>query len=153
MKLLHQITQDNENLKTEIISFINQYGITGLQEAMQLYINLSQDYICRTKRSIQKVKIRDIYYLTIRGHNITIHTENRTCQKYGTLQEELILLSPYGFLKCNQSCIVSVSKIKEIENNTLILDNNDKLHISRTCAAKILSAFNCAVPTLYPERP
>lgn len=150
MKLSEYTIQDD--LETELISFIRQYGLTGLKEAMQLYAEASQDYICKTKTSVYKIKIKDIYYLKIRGHHITVHTENGIYRKYGTLHQEFSLLSPYGFLKCSQSCIVSLRRIKEIENNTLILTNGDRLHISRTCTAKILTSFNRTSVTFYPEK-
>lgn len=142
MELSHQIIQNNDNLKAELISFVTLYGISGLQEAMRLYIETSQNYICKTKTSVRKIKIRDIYYLQIHGHKITIHTANDIYHKYGTLHEEFAVLSAYGFLKCSQSCIVSLNRIKEIEGNSLILTNGDRLHVSRTYTAKVLTAFN-----------
>ena len=59
MELSHQIIQNNDNLKAELISFVTLYGISGLQEAMRLYIETSQNYICKTKTSVRKIKIRD----------------------------------------------------------------------------------------------
>ena len=152
MELSQQIIQNNENLKADLISFIKLYGVSGLQEAMQLYTEACQNYICKTKASVRKIKIMDIYYLKIHGHKITVHTANDTYNKYGTLHKELALLSAYGFLKCSQSCIVSLRRIREIENNTLTLTNGDRLHISRTCTAKILTAFNRTSVTFYPEK-
>ena len=96
MELSHQIIQNNDNLKAELISFVTLYGISGLQEAMRLYIETSQNYICKTKTSVRKIKIRDIYYLQIHGHKITIHTANDIYHKYGTLHEEFAVLSAYG---------------------------------------------------------
>ena len=40
--------------------------------------------------------------------------------KYGTLANELKVLSMYGFMKCNQSCLVSLDKIKTIRRNEVI---------------------------------
>ena len=48
--------------------------------------------------------------------------------KYGTLANELKVLSMYGFMKCNQSCLVSLDKIKTIRRNEVILINNIRLH-------------------------
>ena len=121
MKLSEYTIQDN--LETELISFIRQYGLTGLKEAMQLYAEASQDYICKTKTSVYKIKIKDIYYLKIRGHHITVHTENGIYRRYGTLHD------------------------------TIILCNHDRLHISRTCTAKILTSFHRSSAALLPEKP
>lgn len=132
----------NKPLQSDILTFIATYGESALQEAMQQYIDGQQEYICKTKSYTSIIKVRDIYYLEIKEHNITVHTNHGTYRKYGTLNQELSILSPYGFIKCNQSCIVSLSKIKTIQNNDVILIDNTLLHISRLYTPKLLAAFN-----------
>lgn len=134
--------QDDDQLRTELIDFISLYGMSGLREALRLYTSTSPDYICKTKTSVYRINIHDIYYLKICGHQIMIHTSNDIYQKYGVLHKELEFLAPHGFIKCCQSCIVALNKIKGIEDNTIILINNDRLHVSRTCMAKVLTSFN-----------
>jgi len=116
--------------------------MSGLDDALQLYQNTHQKYICKTRKSISQINIYDIYYLEIEKHNITIHTEHETYQKYGALTKELKALSPYGFIKCTQSCIVSICKIKTINHDDIILVNDVKLHLSRKYASQILIAFS-----------
>lgn len=137
----------NKNLHTNLSAFLDQHGISGLEDALQLYNNTHQKYICKTKESISQINIYDIYYLEIRKHNITIHAQHETYQKYGTLSNELKALSPYGFVKCTQSCIVSLSKIKSIRHDDIILINDVKLHMSRKYASHILIAFSQYKPT------
>ena len=132
----------NRTLQSDILTFIATYGETALQEAMQQYINEQQEYICKTKSYTSIIKIRDIYYLEIKEHNITVHTNHGTYKKYGTLSQELSILSSYGFIKCNQSCIISLSKIRTIRNNDIILIDGTLLHISRLYAPKLFAAFN-----------
>lgn len=141
MGWMQEIAQ-SESIQNTLTTFVDQYGISGLENALNLYSNMQQKYICKTKTSISKIKIVDIYYLEIKTHTITIHTKHDTYHKYGTLTEEEKRLSPYGFIKCNQSCIVSLEKIKSISNNTIILVNNIKLHMSQYYAPKVLIAFS-----------
>ena len=101
-----------------------------------------QKYICKTKKSISQINIYDIYYLEIEKHNITIHTNHGTYEKYGALSKELKALSSYGFVKCTQSCIVSLNKIKTINYGDIILINDVKLHMSRKYASQILIVFS-----------
>lgn len=129
------------NIFTDIQSFIAMYGELALLEAMQQYIDNQQVYIYKYKTHLSKIKINDIYYIQSKQHCITIHTLQNTFKKYGTLTEELTTLSPYGFVKCSQSCIVSLSKIKIIQNNDAVLIDDTKLHISRSCFPKIFAAF------------
>lgn len=130
------------NILTDIQSFITTYGEAALQEAIQQYIDNQQIYILKTKYQTTKIKISDIYYLKSQQHNITIHTSHGTYKKYGTLSQELTTLYPYGFIKCTQSCIVSLSKIRTIQNNDITLTDDTVLHVSRSYAPKVLTAFN-----------
>ena len=132
----------NRTLQSDILTFIATYGESALQEAMQQYIDNQQTYICKTRSKISKIKISDIYYLETIQHNITVYTAHGKYKKYGTLSQELNTLSPYGFIKCNQSCIVSLNKIRDIQNSTITLIDDTELHVSRIYAPKVLTAFN-----------
>ncbi len=102
----------NKKQQLYLSNFLNQYGISGLEQALQFFIDMQQEYVCKTKISISKIKINDIYYLKIQKHNISIYTKHDEYYKYGTLNNELKQLSAYNFVKCNQSCLVSIGKIK-----------------------------------------
>lgn len=132
----------NKNLQSVILTFIAAYGESALQEAMQQYADSHQTYICRTKSQVTRIKIHDIYYLQINQHSISIHTSHGVYKKYGSLSQELTTLYPYGFIKCNQSCIVALNKIRTIQNNDIILNDNTVLHVSRAYAPRVLAAFN-----------
>ncbi|MFG6330685.1 MAG: LytTR family transcriptional regulator [Lachnospiraceae bacterium] len=132
----------NRTLQSDILTFIATYGESALQEAMQQYIDNQQVYFFRTKSLTTRIKISDIYCLQCQQHNITIHTSLGIYRKYGTLSQELTTLFPYGFIKCSQSCIVSLSKVRSIQNNTVTLIDGTELHISRVYAPKLLTAFN-----------
>lgn len=129
------------NILTDIRSFLAAYGESALLEAMQQYTDNQQIYLLKTKSQISRIKIRDIYYLQSQQHHITIHTSHGIYKKYGTLSQELAALYPYGFIKCTQSCIVSLSKIRTIQNNDIILIDNTVLHVSRSYAPKVLAAL------------
>ena len=85
---------NNQNFQISLTNFIKQYGLIGIEQAMQLYSNLQDKYICKTKSSISKLNIYDIYYLKIKEHNISIYTCHGIYHKYGTLNNELKFLSP-----------------------------------------------------------
>ena len=53
------LSKDTHLLKT-ISDFIDHYGQSGLEQALQLYTDMQQEYICKTKTSISKIKIYDI---------------------------------------------------------------------------------------------
>ncbi len=140
MDWLRELT-NNKTLYQKLSAFLSTHGISGLERAMQEYTEAQKEYFCKTKTSVTRLLISDIYYLQISGHHILVHTENESFQKYGTLSGELSVLAHYGFIKCNQSCAVALSKIKTISNNQIILNNGGVLHMSRGCTHKVLIAF------------
>lgn len=135
-------SQIDIELKDTISNFLAQYGLSGLNQALQLYKDIQQEYICRTRTSISKIHISDIYYMEIREHQITIYTQHGTYHKYGTLNNELKSLSSYGFIKCAQNRIVSLGKILSICFNDIILINGTKIHMSKKYAISIISEFS-----------
>lgn len=137
-----QELSNNQNFQYTLSTFINQYGISGIEQALQFYSNLHHEYICKTKFLISKFDVYDIYYLEIQKHNISIYTQHGIYKKYGTLAKELKILSQYGFVKCNQSCIVSLSKIRTIQHSDIILTNSNKIHMSRGFATKVILAYS-----------
>ena len=141
MTYLNEPQIDTE-LNETIFHFLEQYGTSGLKQALQLYKNTQQEYICRTRTSISKINISDIYYMEIREHQITIYTQHGTYHKYGTLNNELKSLSPYGFIKCAQNCIVSLNKIRTINCTDIILINGTKVHMSKRYALTTITAFS-----------
>lgn len=140
MDWLQELTQ-KKSLCCSLNTFLDQYGFSVLEKALQLYSNTQAEYIYKTKSSIIKIKMDDIYYLEIQTHTITIHTKNGTYQKYGSLTDEQKFLAPYGFVKYRQNCLVSLEKIHSICDDTIILINNQQLHISQRYAPKVLAAF------------
>lgn len=134
--------QIDTELNDIISNFIGQYGPSGLNQALQLYKDTQQEYICRTRTSISKIHISDIYYMEIREHQITIYTQHGTYHKYGTLNNELKSLSSYGFIKCAQNRIVSLGKIRSICLNDIILVNGTKIHMSKKYAISIILEFS-----------
>lgn len=141
MNWLQELSND-KTLQTKFYDFLTSYGFSGLEQAMQVYADMQQDYFCNTKTSTSKIKIRDIYYLEIHGHNIVAHTEHDSFRKYGSLNNELKILSSHGFVKCNQSCLVALSKIKTIHDNSIILTNGETVHMTRNYASKVIMAFH-----------
>ena len=141
---MNQINEifSNKSLHEKVSVFLSAYGISGLEQALQLYTDLQQEYICKTKTSITRLKISDIYYLEVHQHNISVHTKHGIYHKYGTLSNELNFLSKYNFIKCSQNYVVSLSKIQSITGNQLTLNNNETLHLSRSCATTVMMAFH-----------
>lgn len=128
-------------LKKEFLTFLDTYGDNALHQAMDSYINAQQIYICKTRTSTSKIYIKDIFYIEVHKHILTIHTSYGCFQKYGTLNNELKRLSKYGFVKCSQNYIVSLAKVRTVTYQEVTLLDHTKISLSKQFAAKVLLAF------------
>lgn len=139
----------NEHLYNNLSSFLDQYEVSDLEKALQLYRTTHQTYICKTKQtkqSITKINIYDIIYLKIQKHDISVHTAQGTYHKYGSLANELKNLSHYGFLRCTKNCIVSLNHIQSIHGDDINLVDGTQIHMSRKYATTIIIAFSQSKP-------
>ncbi len=136
-----QELSNNQTLYEELCEFLKTYGTAGLRNAMQQYAGQQQTYLCKSRGNVHKVSINEIHYLRIDGHAITIFTADGEFQKYGTLSQEILLLAPYGFIQCSQSCLVSLHKISGINGTEILLLDGTRLHISRNYTRKVLMAY------------
>lgn len=88
--------QIDTKLNDTITNFLAQYGTSGLKQALQLYKNTQQEYICKTRTSISKLRISDIYYMEIREHQITsMHFNIQSQFDFPTLCLSLFLFKFY----------------------------------------------------------
>ena len=137
-----QKISNNTELSNHLDSFLDHFGTDGLQHALKEYSDHQHFYICKTHTSLYKIPIKEIYYLEIQEHNITIFTPTAKYTKYGTLSRELTTLAPLGFAPCSQSVLVALNKIVSIEKGIVILDNGIHLHVSRSCKAGLLKRLS-----------
>lgn len=141
MNWMLEISKDKD-FQNNLYSFLDKYGMSELGNALQYYQDMNQEYICKTRAATTKIKISDIYYLKICRHSITVYTTDGEYNKYGTLKDELKKLAPYGFIRCSQSHIVSIKKIKRIVQDNVILENGQPIHMSRNYANMVIMNFH-----------
>ena len=120
----------NDNLLTNLNKFIEKYGSDALLTALNNYDHLHHDYIYKTQN-----------YIEIYEHDISIHTNNEIIVKYGTLTNEYNQLKKYGFVKCNQSTLVPINKIKEINGKKITLITGNTFTLSRSCVFEVICAY------------
>lgn len=131
----------NNTLNNRLSSFLDKYGISGLEAALTTYESMQQTYTVKTKNTISRIHISDINYIIIDGHHMKIFSSNNVYEKYGSLAQEMKELSAYDFIKCSQNCIVSMNKIKRIDQNNIILYDDTIIHMTRKYAPPILAKF------------
>ena len=82
----------------------------------------------------ETVNIKDIYYIDVEDSKkeiLTFHFFNKKKTTKGTLQDWLKKLSPYDFFQCHRGIIVNLIHIHYFESGFAIMDNEEKIPISR----------------------
>lgn len=141
MKTIEKLDHMDE-INNMVKNFTKQYGVRALKQALKNYAQTNHSYVICTNESVTQIRIDEIFYLKIEGHHIQVHTEKEKYRKYGTLNKELKTLSAFRFMKCNQSYVASLNKVKSISNSEITLINGERIPMSRKYTSQILLAFH-----------
>lgn len=98
---------------------------------------------------IISLNVSEIFYVESMLHKIYIHTLNGRIDYYGKLAEEERRFSSLGFAKCHRSYIVNMSYVKSIAKSEIILNNNERIPISRQKRDDFLKAFTIYMGGLH----
>lgn len=89
-------------------------------------------YTFNSHNKLISVRLNDINYIEVYGHETLVHTENAvltTSKALSAIEKEL---SEYGFIRTHKSYIVNTRYIFSVERNSTILSNGENLPVSRT---------------------
>lgn len=130
-----------KSIQKRVNAFLKTHGESELSRALDEYENLHTSYIIKGNGYVKKIPLYSIKYISVCVHDLTIHTIYGDYTKYGILKKEYNRLKNYGFCRCSQNILVSLYHIDCIKGNQVILKSGEKLHISRSCAPKLISIF------------
>lgn len=87
------------------------------------------------------VSSREIVYVEVRDHEVTVHLDNGTLttrQKLKTIEEKLL---PHGFVRCHLSYLVNLRQIQTVEAMQVRMSNGDLVPISKQRKKAFLTAL------------
>lgn len=94
-----------------------------------------------SKDGLTRLPVKNIYYIESDLRTIRIQTENgehHFTGKISTLEDEL---TPHGFIRVHKSFLVNLSKIKNIYKDTLTLDNDEEIPLSKHKKKEVSERF------------
>jgi DNA-binding LytR/AlgR family response regulator len=94
------------------------------------------------KDNLIKIKYSDILYIRAKNDYLEIHTVSADIETYSTIKAIQEKLPADSFSRIHNSHLVSISAIKLIKGNMLILVNGDQLQISKRHKAELMNALN-----------
>ncbi|MBR4208717.1 MAG: response regulator transcription factor [Lachnospiraceae bacterium] len=88
-----------------------------------------------------RIRLRDIFYIEVRGHMLTYHTHEGRYYGFGTLVAEEKKLQSHGFARCNSCYLINLEYVQGIKGYTLTLKNGIALKISQPKKKSFLLAL------------
>lgn len=127
--------------------------LSSLSELLEAFLAKNPQYdtldvLIEGKPSVIKIQASNIYYFLLTSKMITVHTYNDIYilseRKFDNVVKRFL---PNGFYQINRACIVNVAKVYEIIDDSITMDNGDKLLVSRRTRKGLVRAVTL-LPTM-----
>lgn len=112
-----------------------------IQQEIDAYKKRSEDLYIRQEGRFVRLSIKDILYFENVGDYVRVKTVDNAYVIHATLKSIDHKLKDPRFLKVHRSFIINLDKIKDIEENTLVIDKN-VIPISRSNKPILMSRLN-----------
>ncbi|KFJ06911.1 LytR/AlgR family response regulator transcription factor [Bifidobacterium tsurumiense] len=103
-----------------------------LSRAIAIRTERSSAVLLMQRGGAQRVLLRDIAYIEVRGHSLMYHTSKGVITGSGALQEVQEKLAERGFLRCSKAFVVNVRHIQAVRGSQLVMSGGVLLNIGRT---------------------
>lgn len=114
-----------------ILKPVNYYRIESILKKLlrSTEKNAGQEKVIRTNGGLKILKLSQIYYVEIRGHELLYHTDTGDVEAYGTLKE---IEKEFGesFVKCNNCYLINLKYVIAVDKNEIIVGQY-KIEISQ----------------------
>ena len=121
----------NYTMLEELLDLLNQ-EITKTEKE---YI------IITTKQKTVRVAYEDVLYIESIGKNVEIHTLDKNYIMREKVSEFERILIDKGFFRVHKSFLVNLEYIKEIVNDSVVLENEEVIYVSRLRMKQLKEAF------------
>lgn len=114
---------------------------TVLKHVFDEQTRLNPYFNIRNKGTLMRIHYNDILYLESCRRIVTIHTDTKKIEFYAQLSDVLFKLPKYQFIRCHQSYIVNLKRIKELNktDRVLVTENGEKIKISERYYSDVIS--------------
>lgn len=99
----------------------------------EMYVNID--------RRLVKIEFEHIYLIEAKGDYVLIKTENKNYTVHSTLKKIVEKLPESIFLKVHRSYVINISKIIDIEDNSVLIEKN-VIPISRSNRPELMRRLN-----------
>lgn len=104
-------------------------------------IRTDEKLVVSGKNGIIRVAYTDIIYIVSGNHSVVFHTKDINYTERITIRQVCEKLPEY-FVAASRSAIVNVKHIDAIIANDVLMTNNDRIKVARSCKKAICDAVN-----------
>lgn len=164
MELAKEIRQVDSHVMIIFVTSLAQFALEGYEVMATDYILKPLSYpefALKMKRAFNKlpkdgesalrftsqngfliVPVDDVVYCETSGHSVIYHTEQGDYRKHQPMKEAEKELEMFHFLRINSCYLVAKKAIVGIENHFVILENGERLLISRPRLAAVTAELS-----------
>ncbi len=120
--------------KEKLFQVLDRLKETKPEEVPSLLVN-SED-------KVRRIKVNTIMYAEAAGHGSVMHTVDEVLslkQSIGEIEKQMIQVK--GVVKCHRAYLVNMRFVSAIQNAAIVLDNGEKLPVSRMQVKRVQQEF------------
>lgn len=163
MTCAHRLREIDPNVLLIFITSMRQYAVQGYEvEAFHYLIKPLQyfDFALKLTKAIEKtdkpskefhllintdsgykkIRPKNIKYVEVNNHHCEYHTENGILRQYQPLKEAEDTLKDFGFVKCNNYCLVNLAFVTAIDKSTVVI-GDERIDMSRPRKKDFIAKF------------
>lgn len=98
--------------------------------------------IVNAENKVRRIQINNVLYIEAAGHGSIMHTEDEVVslkESFGEIERQM--LPTKEAVKCHRAYLVNLKFVSAIQNSNLILDNGERLPISRSRIKNVRNEF------------
>ncbi len=112
-----------------------------MRRFMEMVKKEEEPYLVVTsKSSVAKINLSDIYYITVDGRYVILHTKNGEIEHHKSMKQMEAELTPHDFVRCDNSSMVNLKHVSAVNSQSAIV-NGDIVPCSRNGRKVLLDAF------------
>ncbi|KWZ75526.1 LytR/AlgR family response regulator transcription factor [Alloscardovia omnicolens] len=116
-----------------------------IQRAVAVCAKADDSIVISFRGSGVRVRVSDIEYIEVRGHNVQYHTEIGILTSAGSLQKVQEILEPKGFIRCSKAYLVNPHHVMHVSSTELRVSSGDRVPVGRAYHKAFMQAFAAAM--------
>ncbi|MFD0704240.1 LytR/AlgR family response regulator transcription factor [Alloscardovia venturai] len=116
-----------------------------IQRAVSVVETAESSVVISYRGGAQRIRVHDISYVEVRGHNVTYHTEVGIMTSAGSLRSVQEQLEIYGFLRCSKAFLVNPQHVMVMSSSEITLSNGEKIPVGRAYHKEFMQGMAAAM--------